>query len=253
MSQIVVNFYKFAPLDHPETLKSRLFESIKDLNVLGTILLAKEGINGGLSGTPAHVEKALELIRSIPPFETLTVRKSFGETGSYKHLKIRVKDKVLAFPDAYEPDLEAIAETPDLRASVWQKKLDQADDNIVVLDTRNDYEYELGSFDKAEHLNISKFNDFPKAFMEQYANDADKDKTFLMFCTGGIRCEKAAAFARKQGFKRVFKLEGGIIKYFEEKGHSHWQGECFVFDHRAAIAPDRNETEWSFAKVKKKM
>lgn len=251
MSQIVVNFYKFAPLDQPESIKTKLVEGLEGLNVLGTILLAKEGMNGGLSGTSDDVEKALKAVRSFEPFKDLTTRKSFGETGSYKHLKIRVKDKVLAFPDTFEPDLEAIAATPDLNASIWQKTLDEGGDDLVILDTRNDYEYELGSFDRAQHLNIRKFNDFPEAFMDRYDNEADKDKTFLMFCTGGIRCEKAAAFARNQGFKRVFKLEGGIIKYFEEKGENHWNGECFVFDHRAAIASDRKETAWTFDGEKK--
>lgn len=244
MTQLVVNFYRFIQLGKPQEICDHLQKSLSELSILGTITIAPEGLNGGLAGDRTIVCKALSIIRKIESFKSISVRESYGKTEAYHRLDIRVKDRILAFPEHAEPDMDDIKSSPSLSPNQWLELIKNLGEKAVILDTRNGYEFEQGSFQNAQQLDIERFQEFPDAFLEKYKHQ--KDRTFLMFCTGGIRCEKAAAFARKEGFSKVYKLEGGVIQYFKENGADGWKGNCFVFDNRAAIEPSREESPWSF-------
>lgn len=244
MNQLVVNFYRFCRIEDPEKICKWLKKELQNTEVLGTITIANEGLNGGLAGLPEIVHQALSKISVLPEFSDLTIRESYGQTAAYNQLQIKVKRSILTFPKKYEPTLSDIQESPNLSPEQWLEQMSNANKDLIILDTRNDYEFEQGSFSEAQHLDIMNFRDFPDAFLEKF--QGQEDKTYLMFCTGGIRCEKAAAYARNQGFPNVFKLDGGIINYFKKSGREGWRGRCFVFDHRAAIEADRQESDWTF-------
>lgn len=235
----VINFYKFFQLEHPEQFCQQLYDDLKDIPVRGTLILAPEGLNGSLAAMPHDVEQAFQKLCSYPELTQLSYRESFARSQPYKKLLVRTKAQILTFPKEADPSIADIQATPALSPEQWQAKIETADDKLVILDTRNQYEVEAGSFAGAKDLGIERFQEFPEEFLKQYGEQ--KDKTFLMFCTGGIRCEKAVAFARKQGFPHVYKLDGGIINYLKEQGPKLWQGECFVFDQRWTIGADRNQ------------
>lgn len=235
----VINFYKFTPLEKPDEIRQRIQSELAKSRVLGTILLAEEGLNGSLAGKAEDVDDAFARICDFKEFSDLSQRASFGQSQPFKRLIVKVKPQILGFPLECDPSVQQILEGPSLGSDEWAKVLEQNKDEVVILDTRNRYEYELGSFAGARDLNISRFREFPEAFLENYGDK--KDQTFLMFCTGGIRCEKAVAFARQQGFQKVYQLDGGIIQYFEKQGEKHWQGECFVFDQRWSIGSELQE------------
>jgi predicted sulfurtransferase len=245
----VINFYHFFPLKEPQTQADRLQRDLAPVEVLGTITLAQEGCNISLAGSPEAIDQALAHIADRLGLGQISYRSSYGETQPFKRLMIKVKDQILAFPKEQNPSISDIHQGPALSPDAWPEILDQPTEDTVILDTRNVYEVECGSFEGADHLGLDRFQDFPKAFLNRYG-DNDKDKTFLMFCTGGIRCEKAVAFAQSHGFRKTYKLDGGIIDYFANCGDRKWQGECFVFDHRWTIRPDRQEGE-SFTPPKK--
>ncbi|MFW7379497.1 MAG: rhodanese-like domain-containing protein [Oligoflexus sp.] len=235
----VINFYKFIPLAEPSAIALKLKQELAPIQVLGTIILAREGLNAGLAGLPQDVDQAFQVICSDPHFSDLNYRESFGSSQPYRKLLIRTKHQILTFPEPFDPSIDEIHEGPALSPDQWHHKLVNKTDDLVLIDTRNRYELEKGSFHDASDLEIDHFKDFPDRFLKKYGDQ--KDKTYFMFCTGGIRCEKAVAFARKQGFEKVYKLDGGIINYLRDKGQGQWQGECFVFDQRWSINADRLE------------
>lgn len=241
MSSIkVINFYRFTPLgDELSQWQMRLSSELSNFDVLGTILLAPEGLNGSLAGSPSSVDEAFSAITSLPPFAGMSFRSSYGSTQPYRKLIVRKKRQILAFPKQLDPNIDEILAGPALNPEQWAEILDDKPEDLVILDTRNHYEFEVGSFEGAEHLEIEQFRDFPMRFSERY--QGQEDKTFLMFCTGGIRCEKALAYARSQGFQKAYKLDGGIIDYLQEKGSKYWNGECFVFDQRWTVQESLDE------------
>lgn len=197
----------------------------------GTVLLASEGVNGTICGPADGIDKVLAALRQLPGFSDLEPKRSHASEMAFKRLKIRLKKEIVTIG---LPDLDAardagIAVSPE----AWNDLI--ADDEVAVIDTRNDYEVAIGSFEKAVDPMTDSFRAFPD-WLKRFKQEQGAKK-LAMFCTGGIRCEKATAFAKSAGFDEVYHLEGGILNYLEKipAEHSKWQGDCYVFDHRVSV------------------
>lgn len=223
--------YKFTTLSELPELRERLLAECRQLDLHGTILLSVEGINVSLVGLPERVETFKASLKQSPHFFDMTFRESVSAVPSFNRLKVKIKDEIIRMS---RPEIRAEkVQAPHLSPVELKQWLDENRD-VTILDTRNDYEVEFGTFDKAIHLNIKDFGEFPAAAEEQVA----KDKPIVMFCTGGIRCEKAALHLLNAGYQDVYQLDGGILNYFSEVGGAHYQGDCFVFDQRIAVDPN---------------
>lgn len=224
--------YRFVPLDDRTLLRTRLQEAASSRNLLGTILLAPEGINLFLAGDEAGIRAFVDDLRSDARFADLETKWSWSDTVPFKRLRVRLKNEIVTLRT---PDLD-LADTPApyLPAAELKRWYDEGRD-FVIIDTRNEWEVTQGTFDNAIDPHIASFGEFPR-FLEQI--EAVKHKTIVTFCTGGIRCEKAAPLMKRAGFAHVHQLEGGILKYFEQAGGEHWRGNCVVFDDRGALRPD---------------
>ena len=223
--------YKFTRLDDFEEIQLPLRSFLDSLSVKGTLLLAREGINGTISGTKVSLEKVLDYLQSDPRFLDLEFKFSYSKKIPFKRLKVKLKKEIVTM-GLTEIDPTHSAGTY-VKPKDWNELINDPD--VVLIDTRNNYEYEIGSFKGAINPNTETFREFPsftKNTLEQY-----RDKKIAMFCTGGIRCEKSTAYLKSEGFKNVFHLQGGILKYLEEvnEDESLWEGECFVFDDRVAV------------------
>jgi UPF0176 protein len=225
--------YKFVSLDALEPLRVALRERAAALALKGTILLAHEGINLFLAGNGDSIDTFLFDLRARTPFADLLVKKSFSETQPFGKLLVKIKKEIISLG---RPDIDpARAPAPRLTATELAKWLDEGRE-VVLLDTRNEFEIDHGTFEGAVRMGLSSFRGF-----DSKVNEIDptlKDKTIVTFCTGGIRCEKAAPLMIKNGFSDVYQLDGGILKYFEECGHAHFNGDCYVFDERIALNPE---------------
>ncbi|MBA2654836.1 MAG: sulfurtransferase [Gammaproteobacteria bacterium] len=225
--------YKFVTLDAAEliALRKKFKQRGTALSIKGTILLSTEGINLFLAGHAADIENFQKLLHSHAFFEDLSYKYSYSRFIPFEKLFVKIRTEIVTFR---QPHIQpAIATAPYLSPQDLYNKL-QRNDDFLLLDTRNTFEYEMGSFDKATHLNIENFREFPDA-LHQNDDQLDKNKPVVTFCTGGIRCEKAAAYLLEQGFREVYQLQGGILNYFAECGGEHYTGNCFVFDDRVAI------------------
>lgn len=235
--------YRFLPLDYLPVLQADLHEALLATGVLGTILLADEGINVALAGTRQQCDAARAVFESDPRFRGLWLKESDSDFRPFSKLKVRIRHEIIAFDGAgagtrqlQRPEAPAIA--PDTVAR-W---LDENRD-FTLLDTRNTYEIESGTFERAEHLDIAHFRDYQRAVKQALDEGRlDPDKPVVTFCTGGIRCEKAAPWMIEQGFREVYQIDGGILNYFERTGGKHWEGDCFVFDDRVEIDKDLQPT-----------
>ncbi len=228
-----ISTYKFVSLD-PEWIRSIRFDlraRCRAEGVYGTIILSTEGINVFLAATEEKVNTIFNLIRQWPQFSDMTYKPSWSATIPFKRMKVKIKSELVPMGHNIDPSQWT---APRVSAHELKQWLDDGKD-IVLIDTRNTYEVEFGSFDKAELLDIKKFRDFPH--LVAGLNPTLKNKTIVTFCTGGIRCEKAGAFMVQQGFEHTYQLDGGILKYFEEVGEEHYRGGCFVFDDRIALDP----------------
>jgi UPF0176 protein len=239
MSAEVINLscYKFAPLDGLEELRTSLQELTKAHGLKGTILLAPEGINFFLAGTRPQLAAVLEVIRTVPGLADIAPKESPSSDQPFKRMLVKIKKEIIAFGvEGVDP-----ARRPAAKISAQQLKqwLDEGRP-VTLLDTRNDYEVRMGTFKGAVVSKIWNFRDFPAA-VEKLPAEL-KTQPVVMFCTGGIRCEKAGPFMAMQGYTDVRQLDGGILKYFEEVGGAHYDGECFVFDERVGVGPDLRET-----------
>jgi len=239
MSAEVINLscYKFAPLEGLEELRAKLQEVAKAQGLKGTILLAPEGINFFLAGTRAQLAAMLDVIRAVPGLAEITPKESPSSEQPFKRMLVKIKKEIIAFGvEGVDP-----ARRPSAKISAQQLKqwLDEGRP-VTLLDTRNDYEVRMGTFKGAVVPRIWNFRDFPAAVAKLPAEL--KTQPVVMFCTGGIRCEKAGPFMAMQGYTDVLQLDGGILKYFEEVGGAHYDGECFVFDERVGVGPDLRET-----------
>jgi UPF0176 protein len=232
-----VSAYKFAALDDCHALRERLLADCLASGLKGTILLATEGINLFLAGEAGALRGFLERLQSDPRLADLPVKDSWSPEQPFRKMLVKVKAEIIRMnhPTIRPHDGRA----PAVDALTVRRWLDQGHDDegrpVVTLDTRNAFEVDHGTFEGAIDWRIGKFTEFPAAVQ---AHKADLEgKTVVSFCTGGIRCEKAAIYLREAGLEHVWQLEGGILRYFEEAGGAHYRGNCFVFDERESLDP----------------
>ncbi len=233
MNVLVIAFYKFVSLPDYKDLREPLLERCLQNNVRGSILLAAEGINGTIAGPEDGMNNVLAYIRSDPRFADLEYKQAHvsPDHRTFYRMKVRLKKEIVTLgQEGIDPN-ETVGQyvTPE----EWNQLIDDPD--VVLIDTRNDYEIDVGTFKGAINPHTKSFREFPE-FVNQNLDPAVHKKV-AMFCTGGIRCEKATAFMLKQGFQEVYHLKGGILKYLEEvpEEQSSWEGECYVFDNRVAV------------------
>ncbi len=235
--------YKFIALQDREMLRQRLRESASALALRGTILLAGEGINLFLAGAESPVREFLQQLRGDPRFADLEVKESWSEAVPFKRLLVKLKREIIRMDHpAIQPES---GRAPAVDAVTLARWLDAGHDDegrpLVLLDTRNGFEVDRGRFEGTIDWRLNKFTEFPQRLREHRAEL--EGHTVVSYCTGGIRCEKAALLMREEGLSHVYQLDGGILKYFEVVGQRHYQGGCFVFDEResldAALAPVR--------------
>ena len=229
--------YQFVPLDNLAERKAKLLPFCNSLELKGTILLSLEGINLFLAGSPTSIEQFLAQLRTQPEFAEFKVKESISDQQPFNRMLVRLKKEIISMGlEEIRPRQKTSPKISPRELKAW---LDDGRD-IALLDVRNDYEIKLGTFANAIPIGIDHFRNFPAA-TERLANEF-RDKPVVMFCTGGIRCEKAGPLMEQQGFAQVFQLDGGILNYFEECGDAHYRGDCFVFDKRVAVDPSLQET-----------
>jgi UPF0176 protein len=222
--------YQFVPLDDLPTLREALRREAAAHALKGTILLAHEGINLFLAGSREGIDGFLAGLRARPAFARLETKESLSETQPFRRLLVKLKKEIISLG---RPDIDPSRDpAPRVSAHELARWLDEGRE-VVLLDTRNRFEIDHGTFNGAIDLGLSNFRSFATRVDE--LDPALKDKTIVTFCTGGIRCEKAAPLMIRNGFSRVYQLDGGILKYFEEVGSSHFDGNCYVFDERIAL------------------
>jgi UPF0176 protein len=229
----VAALYCFTPFPDPAELREPLFAQCEAVGVKGTLLLANEGINGTIAGSDNAITAVLDHIRKLPGCAGLDVKFSYANTPPFNRMKVRLKREIVTMG---EPGV-------DPRASVgryvdpqdWNALI--SDPDTVVIDTRNDYEVAVGTFEGAVDPHTEAFRDFPAWFRENRKELLEGKKKVAMFCTGGIRCEKSTSFLRGEGVDEVYHLKGGILRYLEEmpEEQSLWHGDCFVFDERVTV------------------
>jgi len=235
MTYKVAALYQFVSLPDFRELKDPLHALCLDLGIKGTLLLAHEGINGTVAGTEEGIDTLMAELRAGPLFrgrlDNLELKFSSASEMPFKRMKVRLKKEIVTLGDPQTDPLRRVGTY--VSPAEWNRLLEEPD--IVLLDTRNDFEVEMGTFEGAVDPRIKRFS----AFKDFVASELDpaKHRKVAMFCTGGIRCEKASAYMLNQGFEEVFHLKGGILKYLEDvpEAESRWKGECFVFDERVAL------------------
>jgi UPF0176 protein len=231
----VAALYRFASFADPQSIQQPLARVACGAGIKGTLLIAREGINGTIAGAPDAIETVLAHIRALPGCADLEVKDSWTDIMPFYRMKVRIKREIVTMG---EPDIDPLTGVGHYVAPEdWNALIDQPD--TILIDTRNDYEVAIGTFDGAIDPATPTFRDFPAWFRAQRATliDGVAKPKVAMFCTGGIRCEKATAFLRSEGIDEIYHLKGGILKYLETvpPEQSRWQGECFVFDQRVAV------------------
>ena len=242
----VVNIagYKFEPLDDPIDLVSTYQQKCDELLLKGSMLISKNGINFSLAGTQQATDTIIAFLEEDNRFLNIPLKVTYSETQPFRRMKVRLKKEIISLgrKDINPRELTGERISPQDLKNILDNKED-----VLVLDTRNEYETRVGKFENAIDLNLDTFRDFPKAIEslpEEY-----KDKQIVMYCTGGIRCEKASAVMMKAGFADVKQLEGGVLDYFKETGGAYWEGDCFVFDERVALDTKLNETDYIYCYI----
>ena len=229
--------YKFVPLTELPERREQLRNFCLELELRGTILLSPEGINLFLAGEREAVEQLLAKLQEDAEIGTLKVKESLSDHQPFNRMLVRLKKEIIAFGiDGIDP---LNAPSKKISPETLKQWLDEGRP-VTLLDTRNDYEVRLGTFTGAVPIGVDHFRDFPTAVDD--LGDALPDQPIVMFCTGGIRCEKAGPYMERAGYGNVYQLEGGILKYFEDCGGEHYDGDCFVFDKRTALDPELQET-----------
>lgn len=232
MSQYVVcALYKFVALENYQSLQEALLDTMKNAGVRGTLLLAREGINGTIAGTREGIDQVLTHLQQDPRLADLDYKESFNEHIPFNRAKVKLKKEIVTMGvEGIDP--RHVVGTY-VKPEDWNALI--SDPDVLLVDTRNDYEVEIGTFKGALNPNTTTFREFP-AYVKEHLNP-EQHKKVAMFCTGGIRCEKSTAYLKEQGFDEVFHLQGGILKYLEEvpEENTLWEGECFVFDERVAV------------------
>lgn len=228
---VVAAMYRFVRLDDFESLRAPLHRVMLDNQVKGTLLLAREGLNGTIAGLRAEIDAVLAWLAKDPRFHGIEVKESYTDDNPFYRTKVKLKKEIVTMGvEDIDPN-QVVGTYVDPQQ--WNELI--SDPEVLLIDTRNNYEYEIGTFEGAVNPSTDAFREFPE-FVEKNL-DPQKHKKVAMFCTGGIRCEKSTAFLKQQGFDEVYHLKGGILKYLEDvpQNNSKWQGECFVFDNRVTV------------------
>lgn len=228
---VVCALYKFVTLNDYEQLREPLFETMKALQIRGTLLLAKEGINGTVAGSREGIDQLLQYLQQDARLNPIEFKESYTAELPFRRTKVKLKKEIVTMGvEGIDP--RKVVGTY-VQAEDWNDLISQPD--VLLVDTRNDYEVELGTFKGALNPNTTTFREFPE-YVKNHLDPA-KHKKVAMFCTGGIRCEKSTAYLKEQGFDEVYHLHGGILKYLEEvpEASSLWEGECYVFDERITV------------------
>ena len=231
--------YKFTPIEDELHLKETILRRSIILNLKGTVLISSKGLNFSVSGTKNNIDKFIVFIHSDSRFADVDVKITYNEYQPFRKMLVRIKKEIISM------GIEEINPYQFTGQKISPKELnDKLDNNeeIVLLDTRNEYEVRLGTFKNALDLDLDSFRDFPEE-IEKLREELN-GKEVVMFCTGGIRCEKASALMLENGFENIKQIEGGVINYFKETGGKHWNGDCFVFDDRVALNKDLVETDY---------
>ena len=231
--------YKFIKISDKQILKKELVAECNRLALKGTVLISDKGINFSISGTTKNIQILIKFLRKDSRFEDIELKTTFNEYRPFRKMLVRIKKEIISMGiDGIDPSNLTATKIDPIELV---EKLDKNND-LILLDIRNEYEVRLGTFENAIDLNLDSFRDFP----EQLNNlkNTLEEKEIIMFCTGGIRCEKASALMIKNGFKNVKQIDGGVINYFIQTGGRHWNGDCFVFDDRVALNKNLEETEY---------
>ena len=229
--------YRFVDLNDRDVLQAMLRSLCLDLGLKGTVLLAPEGINFFLAGIPSSIDAFTQALENDERFTDIPLKVSYTNYQPFNRMNVRKKNEIISVGLDHIRPADSTGE--EIEPQAFKAMLD-AGELVHVLDTRNDYELRVGTFEDAIDLNIRTFRAFPEAIKQ--LPDTMKDEPVVMFCTGGIRCEKASAIMIEAGFTNVKQLKGGVLGYFEEVGGEHWNGDCFVFDQRVAVNPSLDET-----------
>ena len=236
----IITLYKFHKIHEPLKLQAALKKELKNLDILGTIIVGNEGINGTVSGTSINLDRAIERLKLHSKILDLDLKESFSKKSPFLRLKIKIKDEIVTMG---KKNINPSTQSGEyINHKRWNALIE--DKNTLLIDTRNSYEYAIGTFKNSINPKTANFKEFPEWVNKQQFSKTDKkQKKVAMFCTGGIRCEKASAFMKNEGFEKVYHLKGGILKYLEETEtqNSLWQGECFVFDDRVSVKHDLSE------------
>jgi UPF0176 protein len=230
-SIIIASFYKFVPLVDFESLREPMLTAMREIGIKGTIILAAEGVNGSFAGTPEQMNRFYQYMHSESRFSDLNFKETYDNTNPFEKAKVKLRKEIVTMGIQ---NVDAINNAGTyLSPEEWHEFI--KDPEVIVIDTRNDYEYELGTFKNAINPNTENFREFPEYVEQQLSNK--KDKKIAMFCTGGIRCEKSTAYLKEQGFTQVYHLKDGILNYMQAfpTEESLFEGQCFVFDDRVAV------------------
>ncbi|TFW10119.1 sulfurtransferase [Oxalobacteraceae bacterium OM1] len=238
-----ISAYKFITFDDTEAKRPVYRALCEELGLKGTILLSPEGINLFLAGTREAIDRFVAFLRSDPRFADIEPKESFSDRQPFTKMLVKLKREIITMKmPLIKPEL---GRAPAVPAQTLKRWLDQGHDDegrpVVMMDTRNAFEVDVGTFENTLDYRIDKFSEFPEIVAQH--KDELADKTVVTFCTGGIRCEKAAIHMQNVGYDHVYQLEGGILKYFEEVGGDHYRGDCFVFDYRTALNPKLEATD----------
>ena len=236
--------YKFEPLKDLDSLIPQFQNKCDELELKGSVYLSPNGINFSIAGTKENVNTYIKFMEQNPKFKDIPLKKTFSATQPFRRMKVRLKKEIISLgrDDINPKEITGEYISPRELFEIYENKED-----VIVLDTRNEYETRVGAFENSIDLQLDTFRDFPSAV--QTLPDEYKDKQIVMYCTGGIRCEKASAVMMKAGFSDVRQLEGGVLDYFKETGGAYWNGDCFVFDERVALDKELNETEYVYCYI----
>jgi len=236
--------YKFEPLENLDSLIPEFQNKCDELGLKGSVYLSPNGINFSIAGTEKNIDTYIEFMEEDSRFRDIPLKKTFSGTQPFRRMKVRLKKEIISLG---RDDINPRELTGDYISPRELFEMYETKEDVIVLDTRNEYETRVGLFENAVDLQLDTFRDFPSAIEtlpEEY-----KDKQIVMYCTGGIRCEKASAVMMKAGFSDVKQLEGGVLDYFKETGGAYWNGDCFVFDERVALDKELKETDYIYCYI----
>jgi UPF0176 protein len=234
----VILYYYFSEIEDPERFCKEHKKKLQDLGVLGRVYISREGINGTLGGTPEQIESYKKYLWSIDGFENTEFKTDHHDEIPFAKLSCKVRDEIVAL---HVEGLDTREGGYHMPPAEWRKTMESGED-YVMIDVRNDYESEVGHFEGALKPPVENFYDFPK-WLEQAEQEIPKDKKVLMYCTGGIRCEKFSVLMKKKGWNDVNQLHGGILNYAKKEDGKHFKGKCFVFDDRLVVPVDKENLQ----------